>query len=238
MALRGCRVVMACRDLTTANAVAKDISSDPRVAAGAVSVVALDLGSFKSVRECAKAVRAEVDHIDVLINNAGYMSPVRRVSSDGIEASLQINWLSNVLFTLLLVPLLRKGTMKQRDARCRTASRVVCVNSSTTRHRKFTDLNLTDLAFETNYSMLFSYTCSKMAVALCMRKLQTILAAEDVIGGQGGTVAVDCLNPGVINTNITRHISTLVRVARLVGVVKEVATWRLFTVYSVMLLRS
>jgi retinol dehydrogenase-12 len=216
MALQGCRVVMACRDLKTANAVAKEILSDPCVAPGAVTVVPLDLNNFKSVRECATAVAKEVDRIDILINNAGYMSPVRRVSSDGNEASLQINWLSNVLFTLLLLPLLRNGQMQKRDSRCQTASRIVCVNSSTSRHRKLTDLPLTDLSFEQNYSMLFSYTCSKLAVALCMRHLQKLLAEEKLENGQGA-IAVDCLNPGVVNTNITRHISAFVRVARVVS---------------------
>lgn len=76
----GCRVIMACRDLSKAKAAAEDVASraareqeqaDPIYSLGETIIVALDLSSLASVRQCARQLLETEPAIHLLINNAG-----------------------------------------------------------------------------------------------------------------------------------------------------------------------
>lgn len=71
------------------------------------------LTSLKSVRECAKNLRANEPKIDILINNAGVMVCPFEKTEDGFETQLQTNHLGHFLFTLLLLPTLKKSESSQ-----------------------------------------------------------------------------------------------------------------------------
>ena len=69
LAKRGARVILACRNVKTANEVLMEIKNE----SGNKNVVVrkLDLSSFVSVKEFSERINAEEDRIDILINNAG-----------------------------------------------------------------------------------------------------------------------------------------------------------------------
>ena len=69
LAKRGARVIICCRDMTRAEAAAKDIRKDS--GNDLVEVAQLDLASLKSIRKCAENLLEKEDKIDYLINNAG-----------------------------------------------------------------------------------------------------------------------------------------------------------------------
>src|SRR5947209_12440527 len=72
LASRGARVLMGCRNpekAAVALEVVKRVASD-----AAPEVVPLDLADLDGVRACAERVAGELDHLDVLINNAGVMA--------------------------------------------------------------------------------------------------------------------------------------------------------------------
>ncbi|XP_056618382.1 retinol dehydrogenase 13 isoform X2 [Triplophysa dalaica] len=69
MARRGARVVMACRDLTSAENAADSIRRS--TGNGNVVVRHLNLASLYSVRQFAKELIATEERLDILINNAG-----------------------------------------------------------------------------------------------------------------------------------------------------------------------
>ena len=69
LALRGANVILACRSVERANAAAKEIRE--KSGNGNVIVKEVDLSSLASVRAFADTVNNELDHIDILINNAG-----------------------------------------------------------------------------------------------------------------------------------------------------------------------
>ena len=69
LAKRGARVIICCRDMTKAEAAAKDIRKDS--GNDLVEVAQLDLASLKSIRKCAENLLEKEDKIDYLINNAG-----------------------------------------------------------------------------------------------------------------------------------------------------------------------
>lgn len=65
----------------------------------------LDLGSLAKVREAAAEVNSwDLEHIDVLVNNAGIMASPRFVRSpEGFESQLATNYLGPYLFTNLII---------------------------------------------------------------------------------------------------------------------------------------
>ncbi|XP_077516340.1 retinol dehydrogenase 11-like isoform X1 [Amblyomma americanum] len=107
LARRNARVILACRN----PAKAKEAAADIRATTGRdVALVQLDLCSLQSVREFAQQVVATEPRLDVLILNAGMMSPpTREETEDGFEATFQANHLGHFLLTHLLLDLLKKS---------------------------------------------------------------------------------------------------------------------------------
>jgi NAD(P)-dependent dehydrogenase (short-subunit alcohol dehydrogenase family) len=121
---RGADVTIACRNVEAGARAA----SDMRVAgAGEVRVAPLDLADLSSVRAFAEAWDRP---LDVLVNNAGVMTPPRyRETVDGFELQFGTNHLGHVALTARLLPHLRAAA----------APRVVTV-SSIAHHRGSPDL--------------------------------------------------------------------------------------------------
>ncbi|KAM6995493.1 retinol dehydrogenase 13 isoform 2-T2 [Tautogolabrus adspersus] len=178
------RVVMACRDLTRAEQAAEEI----RRSTGNGNVVTrhLDLSSVYSVRQFAKDFIDSEDRLDILINNAGVMMCPKWLTEDGFETQLAVNHLGHFLLTNMLLPMLKSSA----------PSRVVTVSSIA---HKGGRIDLDDLFFSRRpYSPLESYKQSKLANVLFSREL-----AQRV---KGSGVSSFCLHPGVIYTDLGRHV--------------------------------
>lgn len=91
-----------------------------------LKVVVLDLASMKAVRSAAAEISQLVDHLDILINNAGVVSSERRETVDGLEQTFGANHVGHFLFTSLLTPLLLAGAAASTSP---GATRVVNVTS-------------------------------------------------------------------------------------------------------------
>lgn len=76
---------------------------------GELIIHKLNLGSFASVRECAKQINETEKNIHILINNAGVMVCPYEKTEDGNENQIQTNHLSHFLFTLLLLSKIRNS---------------------------------------------------------------------------------------------------------------------------------
>ena len=72
-----------------------------------------DLGSLAQVRGLINTVKRDYNRLDLLINNAGIgrgqPNAPREESADGHELRFQVNYLSHLLITRELLPLLREG---------------------------------------------------------------------------------------------------------------------------------
>lgn len=98
----GARVILAVRDTDRGRQVADELP-------GPASVVELDLASLTSVRRAADELLTGPDEsIDVLVNNAGGVTPRRRETADGFEWVLGVNALGPFHFTSLVLPLVRR----------------------------------------------------------------------------------------------------------------------------------
>ncbi|KAI1886012.1 hypothetical protein AGOR_G00209660 [Albula goreensis] len=186
MAQRGARVVMACRDLTRAEKAAADIRQS--TGNGNVVVRHLDLASLYSVRQFAKEYLVTEERLDILINNAGVMMCPKWLTEDGYETQLAVNHLGHFLLTNLLLPKLKLSS----------PSRVVNVSSIAHRGGK---IHFDDLCFDKMpYNSLVSYRQSKLANVLFSRELAHRL--------RGTGVTSYSLHPGVIRTELSRHVET------------------------------
>nr|XP_055058712.1 retinol dehydrogenase 11-like [Misgurnus anguillicaudatus] len=183
IARRGARVIMACRDMDRANKAAEEIRK--RSGNGNIVVRRLDLASLQSVRALAKEIKDNEDRLDILINNAGVMMCPKWQTEDGFEMQFGVNHLGHFLLTNLLLDLLKKSA----------PSRIVNVSSVAHETGKihFDDINL-----DKNYNSYTSYLQSKLANVLFNHELAVRL--------KGTGVTTYALHPGVIRTELGRHV--------------------------------
>ncbi|XP_060537313.1 retinol dehydrogenase 11-like isoform X1 [Cylas formicarius] len=188
---RGARVIMACRNREKATQAAEEIkqATASKSNLGEIIVEELDLMSLKSVRSCAEKILAREKRIDLLINNAGVMTCPYGKTEDGFEIQFGTNHLGHFLLTLLLLPRICQSTPAR------------IVNVSSVAHERGT-MNFDDLNWEkTKYNPIKAYGQSKLANILFTKELDRRLKEAGVSG-----VNVYSLHPGVINTELSRHV--------------------------------
>ncbi|XP_013140716.1 PREDICTED: retinol dehydrogenase 13-like [Papilio polytes] len=105
LAYRGARVIIASRNAT------KLVKARNRIRSvtGNKNVVdrVLDLGSLKSVRNFTDFTIKTEERLDVLVNNAGALGLSDRLTEDGLNLTMQVNYFGTFLLTYLLLPLLK-----------------------------------------------------------------------------------------------------------------------------------
>lgn len=104
LAEAGLLVVMACRNVTKAEAARSAIKR--RVSGASLEVLEVDLGDFGSVRRFAEAFRKHHSTLDLLVNNAGILTYALKRNPDGIELQFATNHLGHFLLTALLIELM------------------------------------------------------------------------------------------------------------------------------------
>ncbi|KAG9274941.1 retinol dehydrogenase 14 [Astyanax mexicanus] len=182
---RQARVIMACRSQERAEQAAQEIRQEAGPEQGELLVKLLDLASLGSVRSFCDEIIKEEPRIDVLINNAGiYQCPYTK-TEDGFEMQFGVNHLGHFLLTHLLLDLLKRSA----------PSRIVVVSSKL---YKYADINFDDLNSEQSYDKAFAYGRSKLANLLFTLELGRRL--------EGTGVTVNALTPGIVRTNLGRHI--------------------------------
>ena len=122
----------------------------------------LDLASLASVADFGARMRVAGKPIDLLINNAGVMTPpTRRSTSDGFELQFGTNHLGHYALTGRLLPLLIAAR----------TPRVVTVSSGMA---KFGRIDFDNLGAERVYKPIPAYGQSKLANLLFARQLQKL----------------------------------------------------------------
>jgi retinol dehydrogenase 12 len=103
----GATVYIAGRSEEKANTALKSIKSTYPASKGKVNFLQLDLSSLSSIKQSAEAFLAQEDRLDVLINNAGVMTPPSKTTNkDGHDLQWGTNCLGPFLFTQFLIPIL------------------------------------------------------------------------------------------------------------------------------------
>ncbi|MCI0755515.1 SDR family oxidoreductase [Teichococcus vastitatis] len=157
------------------------------VVGAAVSFGAVDLASLDSIAAFARRLRAERDSIDVLINNAGVMTPPRRkITADGFEMQFGVNHLGHFALTAHLLPLLREAI----------SPRVVSLSSIAARQGR---IDFDDLQAERDYKPMPAYAQSKLACLMFAFELQRRSEAA------GWGITSIAAHPGVARTDLLHN---------------------------------
>jgi NAD(P)-dependent dehydrogenase (short-subunit alcohol dehydrogenase family) len=187
LARKDAKVLLACRDQRRGEAaIARIISDSP----GAdVELVVLDLASLESVREVAARQLDRGLGIDLLINNAGVMTPPKRKETkDGFELQFGTNVLGHFALTGLLMPALeRAAASAEQDPRVVTIASIA---------HKRGRIDFDDLQSTKQYGPMKAYQQSKLANLLFAFELDRRLKAK------GSRVLSVAAHPGVSETNL------------------------------------
>uniref|UniRef100_A0A8C0BS05 Polyprenol dehydrogenase n=1 Tax=Buteo japonicus TaxID=224669 RepID=A0A8C0BS05_9AVES len=158
-----------------------------------------DLASMKSIRQFVQRFRAKDCPLHVLVNNAGVMLVPERKTEDGFEEHFGLNYLGHFLLTNLLLDMLKQSGTHSHNAR------IITVSSATHYVGK---LHLNDLQSRCSYSPHGAYAQSKLALVLFTYRLQHLLTAN------GSHVTANVVDPGVVNTELYKHVFWVVKVAK------------------------
>ncbi|XP_021424343.1 retinol dehydrogenase 12-like isoform X1 [Oncorhynchus mykiss] len=188
-ALRGARVIMACRSEARGSVALHEIRK--RSGNADVHLRLVNTSSLASVRAFAEGVLREEKELHILVNNAGASGLPRDITSDGLEVSFATNHVGPFLLTNLLLDLLKQSAPAR------------IVNVSSMNHWKgmvdfshFKGKNL-------GYTMDSVYNHTKLHNVICTNELARRL--------QGTGVTANSVHPGLVMTEIMRHYNFMVR---------------------------
>ncbi|WAR19861.1 RDH13-like protein [Mya arenaria] len=181
--MEGARVIMACRNIDACTAAREEIYDE--TINPSLECRELNLASSQSIRKFVDQIKREKRNVDVLINNAGTMCGPRDTTNDGFEWQLGVNYLGPFLLTLLLLDKLKASPQ----------GRIINVVSP---FFKKSEINFDDLNSVETYQPKIAYGQSKLALVLFSQELARRL--------EGTKVTVNCVNPGVCKTSISRHL--------------------------------
>jgi NAD(P)-dependent dehydrogenase (short-subunit alcohol dehydrogenase family) len=194
LAKRGARIFGAARTREKAAAACAAFGSD-------AVPLACELSDPESVRACVAEVQKRGDSLDVLLCNAGIMALPKREVLHGQELQFLTNHVGHfMLVTGLLDRLSERG-------------RVVMLSSSAHGMAPPAGIQLDDLSLEKSYKPWVAYGQSKLANLLFARSLARRFA--------GTSKTANALHPGVIATNLGRHMGGVANA--LFGVASAVA---------------
>ncbi|XP_075720542.1 retinol dehydrogenase 13-like isoform X2 [Rhinoderma darwinii] len=181
LAKRGGKIIMACRDMGKCETAAREIRG--KTLNHNVFAKHLDLASTKSIKEFAKSILQEEEHVDVLINNAAIMRCPLWKTEDGFEMQFGVNHLGHFLLTNLLLDRLKESGQ----------SRIINVSSLAhiVGEIDFGDLNWEKKKYNTK-------------AAYCQSKLANVLFTNELAKRLQGVTA-NSLHPGVADTELGRH---------------------------------
>lgn len=189
LALRGAHVVGLARTEKGAASALESVSAEG-------TPVACDLSEPASVRAAVDKVKDGAP-LDGILCNAGVMALPKREVKHGIELQLLTNHFGHfLLVTGLLDRLTETG-------------RVVVVSSAAHRYAPREGVRLDDLDASRGYNPWLAYGQSKLANILFTRALARRLASTKR--------TTNALHPGVIKTNLGRHMGTLFQIGYAIG---------------------
>ena len=149
--------------------------------------VACELSDPESVRACVETVKGLGKSLDVLLCNAGIMALPELNQSHGYELQFFTNHIGHFILVTGLLDLLADD------------GRVVMLSSDAHKGTPKGGIELDNLSGEKGYRGWLAYGQSKLSNLLFARELARRL--------EGTNKTAYAIHPGVIKTNLTRHMS-------------------------------
>ncbi|KAH6895918.1 hypothetical protein B0T10DRAFT_587483 [Thelonectria olida] len=204
-------LVMAVRNVSKGESVRQALLSEPAIKAANpnanVKVMQLDTENYPSVQAFAAAYGAEFRDLHLLMANAGIGNLAREFASSGHEKHVQVNYLSNVLLTLALLPILE-------DTATRTGEPTRVTWTGSRMHKQSSIVGKTPLKkgeqvlkhFDTSEDIpaYARYGDSKLLCVLFQLELAKHYKPDKVI--------VNNFCPGMIRTSLTEVLPFYIRI--------------------------
>ena len=193
LAMRGAHIIALARSMEKAQKACDSIE-------GKTTPVACELTDFDSIVASTETVKALNQPIDVLICNAGIMELPELEQVYGMEKQFVINYLGHFILTNRLL-----DQVKAADQ-----GRIVVLSSGRYKSAPPEGIQFDNLSGEKGYDPLTAYGQSKLAIALFAQELSRRL--------EGTNVTTYSVLPGVIMTNLGRHLPTWkIMLSKLIG---------------------
>ncbi|RLN35276.1 retinol dehydrogenase 13-like [Panicum miliaceum] len=164
----------------------------------------LDLASYKSIKKFGTSLKQWIQEtssepaIQLLINNAGILAKLHRVTGDGLDEMIQINYIGPFILTSIILPLLKNSSVP---------SRVVNLTSFT--HRCVSGIDVSEDALRgmkfglcsvgESYLLASTYEYTKLCILMFSYELHRQFHMSSAIS----VIAAD---PGVVETKIMREL--------------------------------
>ena len=185
VATAGYKVIMACRDPEIAEEKRQLIMRETGNIA--LEIVPVNLASLSSTASFANELLQRGEAITLLMNNAGTMETKRRITEDGLERTVSVNYVAPYLLTRKLLPLMGEG------------SRIVNMVSCTYAIGK---LDFPDFFLHVkkgSFWLIPIYSNTKLALTLFTIALSKKVKEKGII--------VNAADPGIVSTKIiTMHM--------------------------------
>lgn len=176
LAEQGHAVLLASRNIVKAQQYAEELRKATKNQD--IQCLQLDLSSFELVQDFVERLKALDRPVAALVNNAGTLPRQSRMSPNGYEHTIQVNFLSTALLSMLVKPLIVEG------------GRIIMSTSISRR--------LVSLPYEfpavSHFTQLGAYAQSKLALTLFSIYLSTVFKTSHV--------SVNCVNPGVVKSSM------------------------------------
>lgn len=182
LARRGARVIIASRNASKSEEAVLNIIKETKNQN--VEYKQLDLSDFTSIRRFANDFDKNEERLDILVNNAGCAGLKKRITTDGIDMVMQINYIGPFLLTNLLLHKLKISR----------PSRIIIVSSY---GHKFSKFDPDDLSGLKTKGYWFRYANSKLCNILWMRALAKRLPEG---------ITVNAVHPGIVKTDIFKRL--------------------------------
>lgn len=165
----GHRLIITTRSQERSRAAAEKIGAEPYV---------LDLSDRESIKLFTGTIKKNVDHIDILINNAGYLSTRPCETADGREMTMAVNYEGTKDLTERLLSLMAES------------GQIINISSAVAAYGRMDRLGKS--------SGFRAYCDSKLALNLYTRELAARLESSQI--------SVNAVHPGMIITNIWKNL--------------------------------
>jgi NAD(P)-dependent dehydrogenase (short-subunit alcohol dehydrogenase family) len=200
-ALNASRVILGVRDLTKGNH-AKSVVEDRMDKKDKVEVWQLDMDLYDSIQEFAKRA-SSLDHLDVVVLNAGVYMVDYQESKYGWEKTLQVNVISTALLGLLLLP-------KLKSSKTRTSLPVLEFVSSSnhqkvsfSQEQRSADSLLGSYNTASGFAASQQYAASKLFLMYVMQSLASFAYSPNTTPASPQAV-VTSVCPGYCKSDLSR----------------------------------
>ena len=180
------KVIMACKNKQEGDAVCQQIRE--QTGNTDIEVLEIDLASLDSIDKFVKEVHKKYSQVDILLNNAGVLPHRYQTTKENVEYTIAVNYLGHYILTEQLFPLMVEGT------------KIINTVSLMLRYGKITPDFLSSQS--PHFNRFTYYSHSKLALYYATLEWSEKWKEKGIL--------VNCVDPGIVNTNIIRMDNKLI----------------------------